>query len=127
MAASCALLIARTMRAFMGCVNHFSSREIIRLRHAFWAGEVRHLMRMSPEQCRAARAWLGWTQQKMASYARVGLSTIKEFEKGGRRTIPATLAAMQQTLERAGVTFVNDADGKPTGIQVCAMGPPPLL
>ena len=85
------------------------------------------LMRMSPEQCRAARAWLGWTQQKMASYARVGLSTIKEFEKGGRRTIPATLAAMQQTLERAGVTFVNDPDGKPTGIQVCAMGPPPLL
>ena len=79
-------------------------------------------MRMSPEQCRAARAWLGWTQQMMASYARVGLSTIKEFEKSSRRTIPATLAAMQQTLEKAGVTFISEADGKPTGIQVSPSG-----
>src|SRR5947199_25502 len=31
-------------------------------------------------------------------------------------TIPATLAAMQQTLEKAGVTFISDADGNPTGI-----------
>jgi hypothetical protein len=75
-------------------------------------------MTMSPEQCRAARAWLGWTQQVMASYARVGLSTIKEFEKSGRRTIPATLAAMQQTLEKAGVMFISDAEGNATGIHV---------
>jgi hypothetical protein len=58
----------------------------------------------------------------MASYARVGLSTIKEFEKSGRRTIPATLAAMQQTLEKAGITFIGDADGKPTGIHVSPTG-----
>src|SRR5881227_1582642 len=79
-------------------------------------------MRMSPEQCRAARAWLGWTQQMMASYARVGLSTIKEFEKSGRRTIPATLTAMQQTLEKAGIMFISDADGRPSGIQVSPTG-----
>ena len=59
----------------------------------------------------------------LASCARVGLSTIKEFEKGGgRRTIPATLAAMQQTLERAGVIFVSDDDGKPIGIHVSPPG-----
>jgi hypothetical protein len=58
----------------------------------------------------------------MASYARVGLSTIKEFEKSGRRTIPATLAAMQQTLEKAGVTFISEVDGKPTGIHVLPTG-----
>lgn len=58
----------------------------------------------------------------MASYARVGLSTIKEFEKGGRRTIPATQAAMQQTLEKAGVTFISDADGNAIGIHVLPTG-----
>ena len=81
---------------------------------------------MSPEQCRAARAWLGWTQQDLASHARVGLSTIKEFENSGRRTIAATLGAMQQALERAGVIFLSDTDGKPTGIMVSPIGYPGL-
>ncbi len=65
-------------------------------------------IRMSPEQCRAARAWLGWTQADLASEARVGLSTVKDFESADRETIDATLAQMQQALERAGVAFRID-------------------
>jgi DNA-binding XRE family transcriptional regulator len=64
---------------------------------------------MRPEQCRAARAWLGWTQEQLAKNADVGLSTVKEFEKGGRRTLPAILSQLQRTFEEAGVEFLADA------------------
>jgi len=39
---------------------------------------------MSPEQSRAARAWLDWSQDDLASAARVSLSTVRDFEKGRR-------------------------------------------
>ncbi|MDX7952211.1 XRE family transcriptional regulator [Lichenihabitans sp. Uapishka_5] len=67
---------------------------------------------MSPEQCRAARAWLEWSQGRLATEAGVGLSTVKGFE-AGKRTIGATLAAMRVALEKVGVTFV---DGESSGI-----------
>ena len=37
---------------------------------------------MTPEQTRAARGWLGWPQAKLAEAARVGLSTVKDYEAG---------------------------------------------
>src|SRR5271156_3339136 len=77
---------------------------------------------MSAEQCRAGRAWLDGTKADLARLSRVGLSTIKDFESGGRRTIAATLAQMQQTLERAGVRFQIDANGMPSGISVAPTG-----
>jgi hypothetical protein len=77
---------------------------------------------MSPEQCRAGRAWLGWTQGDLSRLSRVGLSTLKDFESGGRRTIAATLAQMQQALERAGVTFHVNPNGGPSGISVASTG-----
>jgi hypothetical protein len=77
---------------------------------------------MSAEQCRAGRAWLGWTQGDLSRLSRVGLSTLKDFESGGRRTIASTLAQMQQTLERAGVTFHADPTGRPIGISVDPTG-----
>jgi predicted transcriptional regulator len=37
---------------------------------------------MTPEQARAARAWLGWTQKDLANYAHVGVGIIIDFEAG---------------------------------------------
>lgn len=71
---------------------------------------------MSSEQCRAARAWLNWTQEELARRADVGLSTVKGFEKGERKTIPATAEAMQRALAAAGIEFVEE-DGKAVGIR----------
>ena len=77
------------------------------------------LRMMSPEQCRAARGWLGWTQQELATNAKVGLSTVKDFEKGGRKTIPATAEAMQRAIEAAGIIrLAFDQEGNPTGIEI---------
>lgn len=62
---------------------------------------------MSPEQCRAARAWLGLTQDDLASAANVGNSTIRDFEAGRRAPIANNLAAVQAVLEARGIGFVD--------------------
>jgi ribosome-binding protein aMBF1 (putative translation factor) len=62
---------------------------------------------ISPEQCRAARAWLGWSQTELAQRARIGLSSVKDFERGSRRTLPAIKSQMQKVFEEAGVVFMD--------------------
>jgi transcriptional regulator with XRE-family HTH domain len=62
---------------------------------------------MSPEQARAARSWLGWTQAELAERARVGLSTVKDYEGGKRTPIANNLEAMQRALEKAGIGFTD--------------------
>lgn len=68
---------------------------------------------MSPEQCRAARAWLELSQAHFARAAGVGLSTVKDFEGGKRVPIGNNLAAMKAALEKAGIAFV---EGEALGI-----------
>lgn len=74
---------------------------------------------MTPEQCRAARGWLAWSQDDLATAAKVGQSTVKDFEGGRRTPIQATLAAMQAALEREGIGFsfaVEDGASYASGI-----------
>jgi len=74
---------------------------------------------MSPEQCRAARAWLGWSQQDLAKRASVGISTVKDFENGSRKPIANNLNALRGALEAHGMRFENDpSGGQPVGIRV---------
>jgi DNA-binding transcriptional regulator YiaG len=68
---------------------------------------------MTPEQCRAARGWLDWSQGDLATAAHVSLSTVRDFEKGRRVPIENNLAAMKAALELRGMGFV---DGKTLGI-----------
>lgn len=63
---------------------------------------------MLPEQSRAARAWLDWSQDDLAAKANVSLSTVRDFEKGRRVPIGNNLAAMKAALESAGIAFVDD-------------------
>lgn len=62
---------------------------------------------MTPEQCRAARALAGMSQQDLAHAAEVAKATIANFEIGNRAPYKRTLDAMQQALERAGVEFTE--------------------
>ena len=75
---------------------------------------------ISPEQCRAARAWLGWPQPELAKLAKVGLSTIRDFETGTRTPIANNRQAIQNAFEFAGVRFLFD-EGQAKGIE----GPSP--
>ena len=71
---------------------------------------------MSPEQVRAARGWLGWSQKDLADKSHVSLSTIKDFESGARKPIANNLGAIKQALEAEGFHFACDETGHPTGI-----------
>jgi DNA-binding XRE family transcriptional regulator len=78
---------------------------------------------MTPEQCRAARAWLSWSQDDLAKAAKVGLSTVKDFESGKRAPIEATRMAMRVVLEREGIGFSFANEGgvsRPCGITYSA-------
>lgn len=72
---------------------------------------------MTAEQCRAARGWLGMTQQALADEAKVGLSTVKTFESGITAPIANNLNAIKKAFEARGVTMVW-RDGSAVGIAV---------
>ena len=71
---------------------------------------------LTPEQCRAARGWLNWSQEELAQRANVALSTVRDFEKERRDPISNNIEAMQAALEREGMSFSSQALG-PSGIQ----------
>ena len=66
---------------------------------------------MTPAQCRAARALLGITQSQLARAAKLGLSTVVDFEKERRLVSEEAVKAMQTALQRAGIVFVEDNGG----------------
>ena len=67
-----------------------------------------------PEQCRAARAWLDWSQDDLAAAAHVSQSTVRDFEKGRRIPIANNLEAIRAALEARGIGFAFAIqDGEP--------------
>jgi ribosome-binding protein aMBF1 (putative translation factor) len=73
---------------------------------------------LSPEQSRAARAWLDWSQDDLAKRASVALSTVRDFEKGRRTPIANNLEAIRRVLAESGIELLFDDAGKATGIAV---------
>jgi transcriptional regulator with XRE-family HTH domain len=73
-------------------------------------------MTMAPEQSRAARGWLGWSQRELATRAGVALNTVYEFETGRRTTTAANIATMRRAIEAVGITLLFDDAGAPAGI-----------
>ena len=62
---------------------------------------------LRPEQIRAARSLLSWSQQDLATRAGVAISTIADFERGQRNPIQNNVTAIRQALEAAGVVFTE--------------------
>jgi len=60
-----------------------------------------------PEQVRAARSLLGWSQTDLATKAGVAVSTIADFERGQRSPVPNNALAIRQVLESAGIRFTE--------------------
>jgi predicted transcriptional regulator len=68
---------------------------------------------ITPEQCRAARALLGWSQQQLADEAGVGIVTIHQLEAGTSQPRRATADVVVRALEAAGVEFIDENGGGP--------------
>lgn len=71
---------------------------------------------LAPEQCRAARAWLDWSQEDLATRAQVSLSTVRDFEKRRRVPIKNNLEAIERALANAGIGLLFGEGGEAAGI-----------
>ena len=70
---------------------------------------------MNPDQSRAARGLLDWSQAELAARSNLSESTIRDFEKGRRVPSINNLAAVRRALEAAGVEFI---DGDQPGVRL---------
>lgn len=68
-------------------------------------------MELRSEQCRAARALVGWSQDQLAEAAKVAKATIANFESGKRSPYGRTLDDIREALEAAGVVFIPENGG----------------
>ena len=64
-----------------------------------------------PDQCRAARALLGWSREQLAKKSKVSMATLADFEAGKRLPYDRTLADVQNALEQAGVVLIPENGG----------------
>jgi transcriptional regulator with XRE-family HTH domain len=69
---------------------------------------------MTPAQCRAARALIGWSQQQLAKEARIGVSTVADFELTRRDVSPIAVSKIRVALEKH-IEFIN---GKRPGLRL---------
>jgi transcriptional regulator with XRE-family HTH domain len=72
---------------------------------------------ITPAQCRAARALLGWSQKDLAKRSRLGIVTIQNFETAKTEPVAGTLVLLRQALEKAGVEFIPK-DGGGVGVRL---------
>jgi transcriptional regulator with XRE-family HTH domain len=67
---------------------------------------IRNVQKLvNARQIRAARGWLGWSQDDLAAESGVGRATIARFELSAEIRQGPTLAAIQRAFEDAGVEF----------------------
>jgi transcriptional regulator with XRE-family HTH domain len=72
---------------------------------------------ITPEQSRAARALLNWSQEELSVAAHIGIVTVRQFELGNTTPRFLTLQAMRRVLEEAGVIFI-DENGDGPGVRL---------
>jgi DNA-binding XRE family transcriptional regulator len=68
---------------------------------------------LTPEQCRAARGLLDWTQEELAEWADVSRSTIRDFENGRHHLHPTTAAQVVAALESGGALLIPSDEAGP--------------
>jgi DNA-binding XRE family transcriptional regulator len=66
-----------------------------------------------PEQCRAARGLLDWTQEQLAEWADVSRSTIRDFENGRHFLHSTTAAQIVAALEKGGALLIPSDEAGP--------------
>jgi DNA-binding XRE family transcriptional regulator len=62
---------------------------------------------LTPDQLRAARAFLNWSRADLARASGIPVRTIENFETRKATPLLTTAGKLRRTLEKAGVTFVE--------------------
>src|SRR5918994_7825736 len=80
--------------------------------------ETNLLSMLSSEQCHAARALLGWTQEELAERAGVSRSTVRGFENGRHELHRGSTAVIRGALDAAGVVLVDPDQETGPGVRL---------
>lgn len=72
---------------------------------------------VTPEQCRAARGLLDWSQQELATRAGIGIVTVRQLEASTIEPRRSTQTVVKQAFENAGVELI-DENGGGTGVRL---------
>jgi transcriptional regulator with XRE-family HTH domain len=70
------------------------------------------MMAMTPGQCRAARALLGWSQSDLEMRSRVSKKTIADFERGVTAPQARTIDDLAEAFDEAGIEFQPAREGE---------------
>jgi len=65
---------------------------------------------LSAAQCRAGRAMLDWSAERLSKAAAVDVGALKAFESKFRRLDDNALRRIRAALEQAGIAFIPDSD-----------------
>lgn len=68
---------------------------------------------ITPEQARAARGLLDWSQADASDRAKITPKTLRDFETGQRAPRADTLERLRAAFEKAGVEFIAENGGGP--------------
>nr|WP_281406149.1 helix-turn-helix domain-containing protein [Rhizobium sp. ERR 942] len=66
---------------------------------------------LTTEQCRGARAMLGWSQAELAKAANVSRQTIADFERGAHMPINNNIGSIIAAFQAAGIEFIPENGG----------------
>jgi transcriptional regulator with XRE-family HTH domain len=81
-------------------------------------------MVLTPAQCRAARALLGWSAEDLAKAGGFGIMTVKRLE-GGQPVNAVSMGRIISTLESAGIILIGKGEAtEPAGEGVRLISPP---
>jgi transcriptional regulator with XRE-family HTH domain len=75
---------------------------------------------VNPFQIRAARAWIGLSQQQLADEARIAARTLMRIENSEEPGSDRTMEKLRVALERRGIEFLFEG---PQGVGVRYHGP----
>lgn len=75
-----------------------------------------------PLHFRVARAWLGWTHDRIAVESGVSPSTVRDFEAGRRFPRPENMGKIELAIKTCGIQFLYDEAQNAIGLHVIGAG-----
>jgi transcriptional regulator with XRE-family HTH domain len=85
--------------------------------HFALSNAERSTMPITSDQSRAARGLLNWTQDELATNARVSRATVADFESNTRRPMKNNLLAIEDALFAAGAEFIPEQGTDGVGVR----------